>query len=354
MAIEVLMPVITDEGEDAVVTAWMVDEGSRVRRGQLIAEVQGEKVAVDVEAPVDGVVGDLVAINQPVAQGAAICRIEEAGETPVPSPAREPRDGAAATAPPTPVPASPAARRLARELGVDLQTVPGSGPGGRITEGDVEAAAAKEPDIATGMSGLRAVIARNMRESHAQTAPVTITTVADVTDQAPAEITAWIVRSVAVCLAEHPDLNGIRDGDLFQPATTTGIAVAIQTEAGLVAPVVVDPASRSVVELHEEIAGLAERARSRSLSASDYEGGTFSVTNLGAYGIDLFTPIINLPQVAILGVGAAREMPVVHDGAVEARRILSLSLTFDHAFVDGAPAAAFLARVREELEGHYG
>lgn len=348
------MPVITDAGEDAVVTAWMVDEGSRVRKGQLIAEVQGEKVAVDVEAPVDGVVGDLVAINQPVAQGAAICRIEETGETSAPAPAPEPEGGRTPTAPPTPVPASPAARRLARELGVDLQKVAGSGPGGRITEGDVEAAAGKQPDSATGMSGLRAVIARNMRESHVTTASVTLTTMADVTDRIPAEITAWIVKSVAVCLADYPDLNGVRDGDLFRPATTTGIAVAIQTEAGLMAPVVVDPASRAVGDLHEEIAGLAEQARSRRLSASDYEGGTFSITNLGAYGIDFFTPIINLPQVAILGVGAARDVPVVRDGAVQARRMLSLSLTFDHAFVDGAPAAAFLARVREELEGYHG
>lgn len=356
MSVEVLMPVITDEGEDAVVTAWMVDEGSRVREGQLIAEVQGEKVAVDVEAPADGVVTDLVAINQPVPQGMPICRIAEAGESPPPPAAPEPDAKGPTSAPSSsPVAASPAAKRLARELGVDIGTLEGSGPGGRITESDVRSAAEEgAPKEGEEMVGLRAVIARNMRQSHSSTAPVTLNTVADVTDRLPPEITAWIVRSVAVCLAEHPELNGTREGDRYRPATTTAISLAIQTDAGLVAPVVMDPAAYSVEALHEDIAELAERARSRRLDASDYEGGTFSVTNLGAYGIDHFTPIINLPQVAILGVGAAREVPVVREGAVEVRRMLSLSLTFDHAFVDGAPAAAFLARVRAELEGQHG
>jgi pyruvate dehydrogenase E2 component (dihydrolipoamide acetyltransferase) len=354
VAVEVLMPVITDEGEDAVVTAWMVDEGFRVRTGQLIAEVQGEKVAVDVEAPVDGVVTDLVAINQPVPQGTPICRIAEAGESPPPPPSSDADKATTSAMASAPVAASPAAKRLARELGVAIQAVQGSGPGGRITETDVRAAAEEGAEGGGELVGLRAVIARNMRQSHAATAPVTLTTVADVTGRMPSEITAWILRSVAVCLAEHPELNGVRDGDRYQAATTTAISLAIQTEAGLVAPVVTDPAARSVGELQDEIGDLAERARSRRLDASDYEGGSFSVTNLGAYGIDHFTPIINLPQVAILGVGTAREVPAVRDGSVEVRRMLSLSLTFDHAFVDGAPAAAFLARVRAELEGQSG
>jgi pyruvate dehydrogenase E2 component (dihydrolipoamide acetyltransferase) len=355
VAVEVLMPVITDEGEDAVVTAWMVDEGSRVRTGQLIAEVQGEKVAVDVEAPADGVVSDLVAINQPVPQGTPICRIAEAGESPAPPPGPEAEKASTSPMAAAPVAASPAAKRLAREMGVEIQSVHGSGPGGRITEADVRAAAEGGGEGGDGdLVGLRAVIARNMRQSHAATAPVTLTTVADVTGRMPSEVTAWILRSVAVCLAEHPELNGVRDGDRYQAATTTAISLAIQTDAGLVAPVVKDPAARHVGQLHDEIADLAERARARRLGASDYEGGSFSVTNLGAYGIDHFTPIINLPQVAILGVGAAREVPAVRDGSVEVRRMLSLSLTFDHAFVDGAPAAAFLARVRGELEGQTG
>lgn len=348
------MPVLTEEGEDAVVTAWMVDEGSRVKKGQLIAEVQGEKVALDVEAPADGVATGLVGINQPVPQGSPICRIEEVegSESAPPSePAAEVESEK--KAPTAGTPASPAARRLARELGVSLSGISGSGPGGRITEADVRNAAGETTGTAgeaAGMSGLRAVIARNMRQSHAITAPVTLTTTADVTGRVPEQITAWIVRSVAVCLADHPDLNGVRDGDSFRRADSPAISLAIQTDAGLVAPVVTDPAARSLDDLHEEIARLADRARSRQLTGADYEGGTFSVTNLGAYGIDAFTPIINLPQVAILGVGAIRTVPGYRDDELVPRQEMALSLTFDHAFVDGAPAAEFLARVRRQLE----
>lgn len=346
------MPIITEEGEDAVITAWMVDEGARVRQGQLIAEAQGEKVAVDIEAPADGVVVGLVGINQAVPQGRPICRIdvagEEGGEAP-PSPALEPtapESSATHSAPPS----SPAARRLARELGVALETVEGTGPSGRITEADIKKVAEAGDGEEAGMTGLRAVIARNMRESHAATAPVTLTTRADVTRSLPPEITAWLLQSTATALAEHPALNGTREGDRFRPAGSTGISLAIQTEQGLVAPVVRDPATRPLDELGEEIASLAERARSRHLTKEDYEGGTFSVTNLGGYGIDSFTPIINLPQVAILGIGAIRTVPGFEDERVVPRRQMALSLTFDHAFVDGAPAAEFLARVRAVLE----
>lgn len=346
MAVEVPMPVVTEAGEEAVVTAWMVDEGASVREGALIAEVQAEKVADQVYAPADGIVRGLVAINQPVAQGSPICRIDESGEvrasgeTSGPSPA-PPRERVAA---------SPAARRLARELGVDLAAVPGSGPAGRVTEADVRAAAGtEEPGEAFG--ALRATIARNMRESHTITAPVTLTTTADVTDALPDNVTARVVRAVARVLQDHPALNGTRSGDRFLPAGPANVALAMQTEDGLVAPVIRDPAARTIDELATDIADIAERARTRRLSAADFEGGTFSVSNLGPYGVEAFTPIVNLPQVAILGVGTIRTVPGFGpDGSVVPRREMVLSLTFDHAFVDGAPAAALLSDLRDLLE----
>lgn len=347
------MPIVTDEGDDAVVTAWMVDELARVAPGQLIAEVQAEKVAMDVEAPVGGIVSGLVAINEPVAQGEPICVIEEAAgrDSEPPSEAQgeasAPRTGDGA---PPRVPASPAARRLARDLGVDVARLTGSGPGGRITEADVRSAAPSEPPEPAPPTGLRTVIARNMRASHASTAPVTLTTTADVTGRVPERITAWVVRATANALSAHPDLDGVRDGDVFRPAETTGISVAVQTDAGLVAPVVVDPASKSLTDLAEEIATLAARARARELENADFQGGTFSVTNLGAYGVDAFTPIINLPEIAILGVGAIRDSVALEEDRPTRRRTMTLSLTFDHAFVDGAPAAACLATIRRELE----
>ncbi len=361
MAIDILMPVIGAEGDEAVVTAWMVDEGTRVKPDQLIAEVQAEKVSMDVEAPAAGVVRGLVPINEPVAQGSPICRIEEVSEDvsapPLVSSGTSHPTGTGGVASPTP--ASPAARRVARELGVQLETLSGSGPGGRITEADVRAGAGATGggewagSIGQGedLVGLRAVIARNMRESHAATAPVTITTMADVTGRVPDQITAWVVRTVARALEKHPYMNGTRKDEVFQAAAETGISLAIQTDQGLVAPVIRDPGSKGMREVAQEIASLAERARARTLTGADYEGGTFSVTNLGGYGIDAFTPIINLPQIAILGVGAIRTVAGFIDDRVVPLRKVVLSLTFDHAFVDGAPAAAFLAEVRRRLSG---
>lgn len=370
-SLEVLMPIITSEGEQAVITAWMVDDGATVRAGQLIAEAQAEKVAVDIEATGAGVVTRLVAINEAVAQGAPICRI--APEAAPVEPPEAATQASASTAPPsTPsgdqprlvVPSSPLARRLAKELGVELATVTGTGPGGRITEADVRAAAgpatpADEPidppraDEAAGeampMTRLRSVIAKRMRAAHAETAPVTLTTTAVITSTS--QLTARVVRAVAWALTDHPALNGRRgDGDTFVPAATTGISLAIQTDEGLVAPVLRNPGSQSLDALTEAIGTLAERARSRRLTLDDYEGGTFSVTNLGQWGIDAFSPIINLPEVAILGVGRARTV-VTHtpERGMFPQTELALSLTFDHAFVDGAPAAEFLGRVVELL-----
>jgi pyruvate dehydrogenase E2 component (dihydrolipoamide acetyltransferase) len=345
MALEVLMPVITVSGEEAVVTAWFVDDGDACSEGLLIAEVQAEKVSAEVEAPAAGYVVDRVPINDPVLQGNPICRIVDSVEKPAavaaaPTPDVEPEPYPRAAA-------SPAAKRVARELGVDLAAVTGSGPGGRITEADVRAVA-----VTASASGLRAVIARNMLRSHAETAAVTLHSTIDLGEVVPSHITATIVKTAAETLTDHPHLNGHRDGQGFVPVRVAQVAVAIQTDEGLLAPVVRDAGSRSVEDVAEAIRDLAERAAAKTLTAEDFEGGTFTVTNLGAYGIDGFTPIINLPQVAILGVGAVRRAPVVDDrGAISVTNQMVLSLTFDHAFVDGAHAAAFLQQLGAAMAG---
>ncbi len=347
MAVEVTMPVITAFGEEAVVTAWFVDEGGACTEGQLIAEVQAEKISAEVQAPAPGFVVDLVGIHDPVSQGSPICRITDMVEAPAPVAASTMPAPAVETAG-TRIVASPAAKRVARELGVDLATIAGTGPEGRVTEGDVRAAAQEEAPP----SALRAVIARNMRRSHAETAPVTLHLTVDLGVEQPTQITATVVRTVAEVLRRHPGLNGVRDGDSFVPAETAHIAVAIQTDEGLVAPVVRGPTDMSLDEVETVIGRLAEEAKAKTLTAEDYANATFTVTNLGSYGIDGFTPIINLPQVAVLGVGAARPMPGVDEaGAVVARYQMVLSLTFDHAFIDGAPAAAFLQDVGQALGG---
>ena len=340
------MPVVTNLGDEAVVTAWFVDEGQACTAGQLIAEIQAEKVAVDVLASADGFVGNRVAIGDPVPQGSPICEIADIA----------PDRSMAAVAPAVvsaasdepPIKASPAARRLAREMGVDLSGITGTGPDGRITEQDIRSRSASPGEL----SGLRGVIARNMRRSHSETAPVTLFTTVDLGQGAPRNLTARVVKACATALAAHPELSGTRDGDSFTSAPIAGVAVAIQTDEGLVAPVIKDPASQPVEALVEMIGVLAERASTRSLSMADYEGGTFTVTNLGSLGVDGFTPIINRPQVAILGVGAARRVPAFGpDGGVVASHQMVLSLTFDHSFVDGYPAAEFLRDVVGELRG---
>ncbi len=355
------MPVFTKAGEEGVVSAWMVDEGAPVKAGQLIAEVQVEKVAVEVLAPIDGVVIGLVPINQPVRQGQPICRIGDAAVRPGPETGRVPVPSNGPEADQTPVSsarpemgraaASPAARRLAAELGVDLAAVTGTGPGGRITEADITVAA-RGAGRGSELGGLRATIARNLRRSRNETAAFTITTTADVTGRVPRHISAWLLKQVAEVLPRYPHINGQRSGDRFTSADKANISLAIQTDAGLVAPVIGDVGSRSIGEIAATIEALAEKARSGRLEATDFEGGTFTVSNLGSFGIDAFTPIINLPQVAILGVGAIRTVPgFSEDGQVTPRQHLTLSLTVDHAFIDGAPAAAFLAEVRSVLEG---
>ena len=343
-ATDVLMPVISSAGEDAVVTAWFVDDGQACTAGQLVAEVQAEKVSEEIEAPEAGFVVDRVALGDPVPQGEPICRIVASlhdSQTPPPDTQGPPARQAEV------VRASPAAKRLAKELLVDLSRVSGTGPAGRITEGDVRAAASESP----AMTGLRAVIARNLRRSHAETVPVTLTTTVALGDSIPSNLTARVVKATATALAEHSSLNGTRAGDVFTSSPRAQIALAVQTDEGLVTPVIRDPADRSVEELSAIIAGTAERARSKELGSSDYEGATFTVTNLGAYGVEGFTPVINLPQVGILGVGAARRSPVVDPaGEIVTGVEMTLSLTFDHAFVDGAPAAEFLDELRRALE----
>lgn len=216
-----------------------------------------------------------------------------------------------------------------------------------IADEPATAASAAEP-----MTGLRSVIARNLRRSAAETAPVTLTTTVDVTTSARPRLTPWVVHTAAVALREHPELNGTRDGDSFTPAETAYVALAIQTDGGLVTPVVRDAAAKSVDDIGVEIGQLVVQAGAGELTAADFADATFTVINLGGYGIDAFTPIINLPQVAILGIGALRTVPGIDDaGNVSVHKTLTLSLTFDHAFVDGAPAAQFLAHLRDLLEG---
>jgi pyruvate/2-oxoglutarate dehydrogenase complex dihydrolipoamide acyltransferase (E2) component len=347
MPSDILMPVVAEDVEEGVLVAWFVEPGDLVEEGRLVAEVQVEKVASEVHAPAAGRIARLLVDQGGTArQGAPIAVLEpaEAGAAP--------RAGR--------VTASPAARRLARELGVDMAALEGSGPGGRVLESDVRQAAAAEPGQVAAvepLSPLRRTIAERLHAGVASTAQVTLTAEADTTrlEGRLRELTAaWgrrasytdaAVRACALALRQHPRMAARWHADGLIPARDLDIGVAVATEGGLLVPVVRAADTKDLPTLSGEIADLARRAAEGTLQAGETSGGVFSVTNLGAWGIDAFTPLLDPPQTGILGVGEARPRPAVVDGQVVVRVRAVLSLTFDHRVIDGAPAAAFLASV---------
>lgn len=263
--------------------------------------------------------------------------------------------------------ASPIAQRLAEKAGLDLASVAGSGSGGRIMRGDVEKALVSKPapSAPLPLSGLRGIIAERLSQSWRERPQVTLTTEADATNlvaarqQLNAELAAQnekisynalLVRLTARALAEHPDINAQLTETGLQTLSDINIGLAVDTERGLLVPVLHDVPGKSLRQINEEINTLAERAvKGRSLP-DELSGGTFTITNLGAYEIDAFTPLINPPECAILGVGRIVSKPVGLNGQIVLRDMLVLSLSFDHRLVDGAPAARFLQRVKQLIE----
>ena len=278
--------------------------------------------------------------------------------------------------------ASPLARRLAKEHGVSLSSITGSGPDGRIVRDDVlQVSASTAPEIPTvempalqqgaeviAMDGIRGIIAERMTLSVQTNASVTLHTEVDATafvelrgmlnDKLQARevsitYTDLLVKVVANALREHPRLNTTLTDEGIHLLPEINIGVAVALEDGLVVPVVRDADKARLSEISTQVKDFAERARSNQLTPGELQGGTFTVTNLGNFGIDAFTPIINPPESAILGVGRILKKPVVHEDEIVVRSMLTLSLTFDHRVVDGAPAAQFLQTVSDCIQDPY-
>jgi pyruvate dehydrogenase E2 component (dihydrolipoamide acetyltransferase) len=276
-------------------------------------------------------------------------------------------------------PITPLARRMAEAAGLDWRQLAGSGSRGKVTSKDIrqvegEAAPSSTPDSAppaaepgsalpesVALTGVRAVIAGRMASSHSQTAPVTLTSEVDATalvdlrhelarDGIEVSYTDLFVCVLARALREHPQLNASLEGDHIRRWRQVHIGVAVDTERGLLAPVVRDVDRKGLQQIAQEVKAVTDRARAGQCSPDELRGSTFTVTNLGMFGIDAFTPLINLPECAILGVGRIRTQPVMADGAVIGRQMVWLSLTFDHRLVDGGPAARFLQRVAQLVE----
>lgn len=364
--------------QEGTIQQWFKGEGDRVEKGEPLFEVETEKVLYEVVAPASGHVAKLLyapEANVPCATVVAVIAVE--GEDAVtiaagycstsrPSPA-PPATTSAAPATTrnesTRAPVTPAARKLAKDRGIDLATVRGTGPGGRVTREDIEALIARPasaPATTTRLRGIRKSIADRMMKSLQSTAQLTICTECDVTAlvlrrerlaaEFPLTYTDLLVEAVAQALRAHPRLNATASADTVQEHDSVDIAVAVAVDDGLIAPVIRSAHTKSLHAIADESRQLAERARRGSLAVDEVHGGTFTITNLGMYGIDSFTPILHAPQVAILGIGRIIEKPAVHAGQIVPRAMMTLSLTFDHRIVDGAPAAAFLRQVVENLQ----
>ena len=366
--------------------------GGRVNAGEPLFEVETEKVLYEVEAPASGTLAiTLFDEGATVECGTAVAVIAEVSEdvatvaarySQIKSASQPAHRDSPVTSPPaadrTAAPnasgrhaASPVARKLASELGVDLDKVKGTGPGGRITREDVErgakSAATLQPAISApapsadrvAFRGVRKVIAERMHQSLHSSAQITIAAEADVTPatefrarlsrEFDFSYTDMMIHAVARALMRHPRMNARlnENGAEIVVFVNANVGIAVALDEGLIVPVVSRAESKSLREIAVESRALGEKARAGNLKLEDVTGGTFTITNLGMFGIDAFTPILNPGETGILGVGRIVEKPAVYRGEIAKRAMLWLSLTFDHRVLDGAPAAQFLQSVIE-------
>ena len=433
---EILMPRLSDTMEEGVISSWQKQPGDEIEVGDVIVDIETDKAVMEFEAYEAGVLkeilvpeGESAAIGTPIAvitpaggaeaaeaaepaekaedkraeeEEAPAAKAEKAEKAEAePEPAAvpaaagaEPAEAAARPAGRSRPPSSPLARRLARDHGIDLNTLTGSGPGGRIVRADIEAAirgaaepaaepaaaapaaqppaarpeAAKAPaedqDVeAVPLNRFRKVAAKRLTESKREAPHFYLNREVDAEPLlsfratlnealAPAKVSVndLIVKAAAVALREHPAVNVsfTEENLLFHKRVNVGVAVAV--EDGLVVPVVKDADRKSVSEIGREARELAGKARDGKLSLQEMSGGTFSVSNLGMFGVDSFSAVINPPEAAILAVGASRDVPVVRDGQVVPGKRMALTLSVDHRATDGATAARFLDRLAELLE----
>ncbi len=410
------MPRLSDSMEDGIVLRWLVAEGDSVEPGQPLAEIETDKATVTHEAESAGVIlalsvaeGAIVPVGAPIAViGAAGEELPDAGLPAVvaasaavggPQQAGPPAPSAAppSAAPPPPphssaragrTKASPLARRLSAALNIDLSTLVGSGPNGRVIREDVERAAAaahaigsanggaattsasEEPASAKGQSAvheltrLQRTVARRMAQSRATVPDIELRVEVDmgeavalrarlreVTDPVPS-INDFVVKAAALALREFPRVNGAYHDSGIETFSRVNVGIAVAAHEALVVPTIFDADRKSLGEIGRDARMLAARVRDGSISPAQISGGTFTVSNLGMYGVDSFSAVINPPQAAILAVGSLRRRAVVDDNSddVRARPTVVLTLACDHRILNGVDGARFLSRVRELLE----
>jgi pyruvate dehydrogenase E2 component (dihydrolipoamide acetyltransferase) len=409
VAVEIVMPHLSDSMEEGTILQWFVAEGDAVKEGEPLVEVETDKASVTYESEHDGTVLAInAAAGESVAVGAVIAVVGAPGESVEEREAgvagRAARAvgataaaGAIATATvgtadtagaarPTHasgrVKASPLARRIAAELGVDLSTLAGSGPQGRVIRSDVErSAASAATTVSNGgdvtpaaggakgettreeLSRLQQTIARRMAESRATVPDFELRCEVDMSravalreqlrevSERPPSYNDLIVKAAALALREFPRVNGAYRDARFEHYSRVNVGIAVAAEDALVVPTIFDADVKSLSEIAATARALAAKVRDGTISPSELGGSTFSISNLGMHGIDSFSAVINPPQAAILAVGSLKARPVVDDdGAIVARPTINLTLACDHRILYGADGARFLARVRELLQ----
>ncbi len=412
MPIKILMPALSPTMTEGTLAKWLVSEGDDVNSGDVIAEIETDKATMEIEAVEEGKVGKIlvgegtegVKVNELIAllledgedAGALEGIAAAAAVTPAPEPeapaapaapvpvATAPTPAAPAAAPGNRIFASPLARRMAQQAGLELSNVTGSGPNGRIVKRDIEAALASGPPAPAAApaaapapmpagvepafdfepaSTMRKVIAQRLTESK-QTVPhfyLTVDCEIDTllalrkdlnsrSDDYKISVNDLIIKASGVALRRVPAANASWSGDGIKRYHTADISVAVAIEGGLITPVVRDAGGKGLEAISSEMRDLAERARAGKLMPEEYQGGTFSISNLGMFGIKQFDAVINPPQGAILAVGAGEPRPVVRNGALAVATVMSVTLSVDHRVVDGSVGAEFLAAFKTLIE----
>lgn len=355
MAHAFTLPDLGEGLEEGEITRWLVAEGESVDENQPIVEIQTEKATVELGAPVGGVVLRIIVREGELASvGATLAMIGKKGEQllhsvtspPADEPAEEPLIAVVGDEPLEAL----ALHRLARDLGVDFSAVRGTGTGGQVTEADIRAAVAPTEGRRIPVRGIRRAIVEQVERTHREIPAVTFVEECDFTGVDLETLVATTLSAVAVSLVAYPELNArIEDEDIVL-LDRYDFGVAVDTEAGLVVPVVHGCDRLTVAEIDAEIRRLAESARAGSLNPDDVRDSTFTVTSAGKFGGMFVTPLINHPEVAILGLHRIGPRPIVRDGEIVIREIGNVSITFDHRVVDGVRAGAFCLDVIGRLK----
>jgi pyruvate dehydrogenase E2 component (dihydrolipoamide acetyltransferase) len=394
MVVEVIMPKLGQTMEEGKIIKWLKKEGERVEKGEPLVEIETDKTILEVEARGSGVLRKILAAEDDVVPvtktiGYIAEEDEVIQEEAAPTPAAPTATAAGMPSMEKPkvktvrVKASPLAKKIAEENGIDLSWVIGTGPGGRITKDDVlshlaSKAAVTAPTLAPTlaeeleaipMSGMRKAIAKKMVYSKTNIPHFYVSTEVDMTEAAKMRqnlipdieaktgvrlsFTHVLIRSVAMALKEFPQINAIYDNGNIKLAKEINIGIAVGLEEGLIVPVLKGADRMDMIQIASKASRLVAKAREKRLREDEFVGGTFTISNMGAFDVDSFIAIINPPETAILAVGRTKEKPAVVEGRVEVRNMMTITLSADHRIVDGVLAAKFLQRIKAILEAPY-